>query len=171
MTSLSGPVIRISVCVAAGLAASVTFGASADRPQVDARLLDRAAFLCSNCFFGPSTYYYCFAVGEKILIGYQRTPVLNWQDKSKNYLASIHSNWTAWTAPGQTVPIRYDTQHIWISRAEGRPAGHGLVADLKAAGKWVSRDNAKEVRLARTSKGDIFTNEPRCRRADGTKAP
>jgi hypothetical protein len=171
MTSLMGPVIRISVCVAAALAAPVSFGAAADRLQGEAQLLDRAAFLCSNCFFGPSTYYYCFAAAEKILIGYQRTPVLNWEDKSKNYLTSLHSNWAAWTAPGQTMPISYDAKHIWISRPEGKPAGHGLVADLKAAGKWVSRDNSKEVRLTRTSKGDIFTNERRCRQADGTKAP
>jgi hypothetical protein len=149
--------------MAAALAAPVSFGAAEDRPQVDAQLLDRAAFLCSNCFFGPSTYYYCFAVDEKIVIGYQRSPVLNWQDKSKNYLASIHSSWAAWTSPGQTVPIRYDAKHIWINRGEGKPASHGLVADLKAAGKWVSRDNSKEVKLARSSKTDIFTNEPRCR--------
>lgn len=171
MTSRIGPVIRISVCVAAALAAPVCFSAAADRLQGSAQLLDRAAFLCSNCFFGPSTYYYCFAVDEKILIGYQRTPVLNWQDKSKNYLTSVHSTWAAWTAPGQTVPIRYDAKHIWISRGEGEPASHGVVADLKAVGKWVSRDTSKEVKLTRTFKGDIFTNESRCRQGDGTKAP
>jgi hypothetical protein len=157
--------------VAAALASPVCFSAAADRLQGNAQLLDRAAFLCSNCFFGPSTYYYCFAVDEKILIGYQRTPVLNWEDKSKNYLASIHSSWAAWTAAGQTVPIRYDAKHIWVSRPEGKPAGHGLVADLKAAGKWVSRDTSKEVKLTRTSRGDIFTNERRCGQADAAKAP
>ena len=171
MTSLIGLVIRILVCVVASLAAPISFGAAAGRLQGDAQLLDQAASLCSNCFFGPSTYYYCFAVDRRILIGYQRTPVLNWQDKSKNYLTSIHGNWTAWTAPGQTVPISYDAKHIWISRVEGKPASHGLVADLKAAGKWVSRDNSKKVKLTRTSKGDIFTNERRCGQADATKAP
>jgi hypothetical protein len=170
MTSLIGPVIRISVCVGAALAAPLSFGAAADRPLADAQLLDRAAFLCSNCFFGPSTYYYCFAVEQRILIGYQRTPVLNWEDKSKNYLTSIHSNWTAWTAPGQTVPIRYDAKHIWIPRAEGKPTSHGFIADLKATGKWVSHDNSKEVKLTRISKGDIFTNERRCRQAEDKSA-
>ena len=82
-------VIRMSVCLAASLAGTVSFGATASRPQVPAQLLDRAAFLCDNCFFGASDYYYCFAVDNKVLIGYQRAPVLNWRDKSKNYLTGF----------------------------------------------------------------------------------
>jgi len=162
--------MRISVCAAGLLAAPATFGAAADRQQAEARLLDQAAFLCSNCFFGPSTYYYCFEAGSQILIGYQRTPVLNYQDKSKNYLTSVHGSWAAWTAPGQTIPISFDSKHIWVRRPDSEAANHGFAADLKAAGKWLSRDNSKEVRLTRSSKRDIFTNEPRCRQADGTKA-
>ena len=83
-------VIRASVCLAASLAAPVSFGAPADRQQVQAQLLDHAEFLCANCFFGPSDYYYCFATNNKVLIGYQRTPVLNWRDQSKNYLTPVH---------------------------------------------------------------------------------
>src|SRR5579862_5594779 len=91
--------IRISVCVAAVLAAPSLFGAAPDRQQAQAQLLDRAELLCNNCFFGPSDYFYCFATDNKILIGYQRIPVINWQDKSKNYLTKVHKAWTVWAAP------------------------------------------------------------------------
>jgi hypothetical protein len=171
MTSIIGRALRIYVFVAALLVAHVSIGVAADRQQAEARLLDQAAFLCSNCFFGPSTYYYCFEVGSQILVGYQRTPVLNWQDESKNYLTSIHSTWTAWKASGQTIPISYDAKHLWVRRPDAEPASHGVGGDLKAAGKWLSRDNSKEVRLTRSSKRDIFTNEPRCRQSDEGKTP
>ena len=134
--------IRASACMAASLAAPVSFGAAADRPQIQAQLLDHAELLCANCFFGPSDYYYCFAVDNKILIGYQRTPVLNWRDDSKNYLTKVHRKWTPWTAPGQTVPINYDEKHIWVSRADGKP-----------------------VRLTQNYSLDVFTNNDRCREA------
>src|SRR5580658_9503825 len=107
--------IRTSICVAAALAAPALFGATGDKQQAQAQLLDHAEFLCANCFFGASDYYYCFAADNKILIGYQRTPVLNWEDKSKNYLAPAHPAWAAWTAPGQTAPISYDDKYIWVS--------------------------------------------------------
>jgi hypothetical protein len=140
-------VIRKSICVAASLAAPVSFGASADRQQAQAQLLDHAEFLCANCLFGASDYYYCFAADNKVLIGYQRTRVLNWQDKSKNYLTSVNPEWAAWTASGQNVPIGYDDKHIWVSRADG-----------------------KQVRLTRSSTRDIFLNNDRCRGAAGAKA-
>jgi hypothetical protein len=139
--------IRTSVFLACSLAAPVSFGAAADRPQVPAQLVDHAEFLCANCFFGASDYYFCFAADDKILIGYQRTPVLNWRDKSKNYLTRVHRGWTAWTAPGQTVPIRYDDKHIWVSRSDG-----------------------KEVRLTQSYSQDVFTSNDRCRGAVRTKA-
>ena len=88
-------VIRTSVCVAASLAAPVSFGAAADRQQAQAQLLDHAEFLCANCFFGASDYYYCFEADNKVLIGYQKTPVLNWRNESKNYLTSVHHTWAA----------------------------------------------------------------------------
>ena len=140
-------VVWASVCVAASLAAPVSFGAAADRQQVQAQLLDHAEFLCDNCFFGTSDYYFCFAADNKVLIGYQKTPVLNWWDKSKNYLTKVHRGWTAWEAPGQTVPISYDDKYIWVSRADG-----------------------KQVRLTQSSSRGIFTGNDRCRDAGGANA-
>jgi len=163
-------VIRTSVCVAALLAAPLSFGAPAGRLQVQAQLLDRAEILCANCFFGPSDYYYCLATDDKVLIGYQRTPVLNWRDPSKNYLTPVHPVWAAWTAPGQTVPISYDDKHIWVSRAEGQQVRRDLWAHMKAIAGWVSRSNGKQVKLTRSSLRDIFTNSDQCRGADGAKA-
>ena len=161
--------IRTSVCVAASLAAPVAFGAAAGRQQAQAQLLDHAEFLCANCFFGPSDYYYCFATDDKVLVGYQKTPVLNWQDKSKNYLTGVHPAWAEWAAPGQTVPISFDDKHIWVSRAEGKQASPDLWAHVKALAFWVSRANSKQVKLTRSSMRDIFTNNDRCRGADRTK--
>ena len=62
-------VVRKSVCVAAFLAATSSFAASPDRQQVQAQVLDRAEFLCDNCLFGASDYYYCFEADNKILVG------------------------------------------------------------------------------------------------------
>jgi hypothetical protein len=163
-------VIRASVYVAASLAASLSFGAAADRQQVQAQLLDHAEFLCSNCLLGASDYYYCFAADNKILIGYQRTRVLNWQDETKNYLTGVHGGWAAWTAPGQTVPISYDDKHIWVSRAEPKQVRRGAWAQAKAVGRWVIRADSKQVRLTQSPLRDIFTNNDRCRNADKPKA-
>jgi hypothetical protein len=163
-------VIRTSVCVAASLAAPVSFGAAAGRQQVQAQLLDQAEFLCANCFFGPSDYYYCFAADNKILIGYQRTPVLNWRDQSKNYLTTVHAAWAAWTAPGQTVPISYDDKHIWVSRAEAPPVRRDLWAHVKAIAGWVSRVDSRQVKLTRSSLRDIFPNNDQCRGAGRANA-
>jgi hypothetical protein len=115
---------------------------AADRPQVQAQLLDHAEVACSNCFFGPSYYYYCFEADNKILIGYQRTPVINWQDQSKNYLTRVHRGWAAWTPSGQTLPISYDDKHIWVTRPEG-----------------------KLVKLTQTYSRDVFTANNRCQDA------
>jgi hypothetical protein len=133
-------VIRTSVYIAVLLAGPVSLGVAADRQQAQAQVLDHAEFLCANCFYGASEYYFCFAVDNKILTGYQRTRVLNWEDKSKNYLTVVKPGWSAWTAPGQTVPISYDDKHIWVSRGDG-----------------------KQVKLTRNSIRDIFINNDRCR--------
>jgi len=162
-------VIRTSVWVAALLAAPLSFGAAAGRQQAQAQLLDHAEVLCDNCFFGPSDHYYCFAADSKVLIGYQRSPVLNWQDKSKNYLTPVHHGWAAWAAPGQTVPISYDDKHIWVSRAAGKQPV-GFWAHVKAFGNWVIRSDSKQVKLTQSSVRDIFTNNDRCRDAGGAKA-
>lgn len=134
-----------SFCVAALLVAPLAFGAAASRQQAQAQVLDHAELLCANCFFGASDYYFCFAADNKILIGYQATPVINWQDNSKNYLTRVRHNWMAWTAPGQTVPISYDEKHI-----------------------WVTRPNGKQVRLTQTYSRDVFTSSAQCK--DAVKA-
>jgi len=103
--------------------------------------------LCDNCFFGPSYYYYCFEADNKILIAYQRTPVLNWEDKSKNYLTRAHKSWTVWTPPGESLPISYDGTHIWVARPSGKP-----------------------VKLIQNYSRDVFINNDRCREAVRTKA-
>ena len=138
--------VRIAVCVAAWLAARPILGTAADRQQVQAQLLDHAELLCDNCFFGPSYYYYCFAAENKVLIGYQRTRVLNWEDKSKNYLTKAYKAWTVWTPPGENVPLSYDDTHIWVARPNGKP-----------------------VKLIQSYSRDIFTSNDRCREAVRTK--
>jgi hypothetical protein len=142
--------IRYLIVMPVGLAALLGAQASvaADRPQVQAKLLDHAEVACANCFFGPSYYYYCFEADNKVLIGYQRTPVLNWQDQSKNYLTRVHRGWTAWTPPGQTLPISYDEKYIWVTRPEGKP-----------------------VKLTQTYSRDVFTANDRCQDAVRTRAP
>jgi hypothetical protein len=125
------------------LAAPALLGAAAEREQVQAQLLDHAEALCDNCFFGPSYYYYCFAADNKVLIGYQRTQVLNWEDKSKNYLTRAHSAWKVWEAPGETVPLSYDDKHIWVTRPDGK----------------------KQVKMHRISSSDIFLNNQQCQDA------
>jgi hypothetical protein len=161
------PAIRASLGLAAALFAGARIGAASDRRQAQAQLLDRAEFLCANCFFGPSSYYYCFEADHTILVGRERAPVLNWRDSSKNYLTKVHGGWAAWSAPGQTVPISYDDKHIWVSRPEGKPAKRNLWGDLKALAAWVSRANRKQVKLTRSSPSDIFTHDGQCRSSAG----
>src|SRR6202167_4039931 len=83
-----------------------------NKPQVQGQLLDHNVYLCNNCFFGASTYYYCFEADNKILIGYQKIPTLNWKDEASNDLTKVHKSWAPWTAEGQTIPMRYDEKHI-----------------------------------------------------------
>ena len=136
--------------MAASLAAPILFGATARRQQVPAQLLDRAEFLCDNCFFGASDYYYCFAADNKILVGYQKAPVLNWRDKSKNYLTAAYPGWAEWAAPGETVPISYDDKHIWVDRADAEQRKQGFWAHLRAITLWAGRAHGKQVRLTQS---------------------
>src|SRR5580692_2978005 len=142
--SSTRPIIRTSVCVAALLAASISFGGVVDRPQVQAQLLDHAEFLCANCFFGASDYYYCFQADNRILIGYQKTPVLNWEDQSKNYLTGARPRWSAWSASGQTVPISYDDKYIWVTRPEGKPPSSTFWGHMRAFAIKASRGDTKQ---------------------------
>jgi hypothetical protein len=144
MKSLCG--FRSLILMSGFLGAPALFGAAADRQQAQAQVLDHAELLCDNCFFGPSYYYYCFAVENKVLIGYQRTQVLNWEDKSKNSLTHVHPAWKVWNAPAETIPLSYDDKHIWVARPDG-----------------------KQVKLHRTSSGDFFTNNNQCREAARSK--
>ena len=82
---------------------------AAQPPQVQARLLDSNQYLCDNCFFGASTYYYCFEADHRILIGYSKIPTLNWADPASNDLAKLHKSWKPLKEEeAQTVPLRYD---------------------------------------------------------------
>jgi hypothetical protein len=102
------------------LVASAVFAAAPQTPPVEAQLLDHSEYRCKNCFFGSSRYYYCFAAGDKILIGYQKTPELNWKDHSSNLLAKVRKKWEPWAAEGQTVPLRYDDKTIRVTRSDGK---------------------------------------------------
>ncbi len=154
--------VRRALWTSAVLAAPFSFAAAPVRQQAQAKLLDRAELLCDNCFFGPSDYYYCFEADNKILIGRQRIPVMNWDDKSKNYLTKAHPAWSVWAAPGETVPISYDSKHIWVARPEPLPGATegGPLHVLFKAGK--------EVRLLQNYSSDVFSNDKRCR--DAVKA-
>jgi hypothetical protein len=133
--------LRLFAFILVAAAVPVSFGAAADRQQVQAQVLDQNRYLCDNCFFGPSTYYFCFAAGNKVLIGRQKVPVLNWRNDDKNYFTKVHKGWTPWTAPGQSVQLSYDDKDIWVSRPDG-----------------------KEVKLKQDYTQDLFT-DAQCRSA------
>jgi len=122
--------------------AAAAFAAAPDTQEAQGQLLDRNEYLCSNCFFGASTYYYCFEAGNKILIGYQKIPTLNWKDPASNDLAKVHKSWKPLTADGKDVPLRYDDKHI-----------------------WVTGPNGKTVKLTQDYNTDIFVNNSQCRSA------
>ena len=158
--------IRMTVCAAFAFAALAPAAPAAGPQQATAQLLDHAEILCANCFFGASKYYYCFEADKKILVGYQKTPVLNFEKESKNYLTAAHPAWAAWPEPGQPVPIRYDDRYIWVSRPESVQAKRGFGGAAKSVAAWVTRGNSKQVRLTRSAKRDIFAASDLCRGAD-----
>jgi len=118
----------------------VALAAAPDRPQVQGQLLDHNEYLCNNCFFGASTYYYCFEADKKILIGYQKVPTLNWKDEASNDLVKVHKSWAPWAAENNMVPLRYDDKYIWVTRNDG-----------------------KTVKLKQDYNTDIFVNNSQCR--------
>lgn len=122
--------------------ASYSPAAAPDTPQVQAQVLDQNEYPCANCFFGSSTYYYCFEADSKVLIGYEKIPTMNWIDPQKNWLTKVHKSWRPWAADGQTVPLRYDEKHI-----------------------WVTGPNGKQVKLKQDYGTDIFVNNQKCRTA------
>lgn len=128
--------------------ACISFAAKPpDTPQVQAKLLDHNGYSCANCFFGASTYYFCFEAGDKVLIGYEKIPTMNWTDSSTNWLTKAHKSWQpglseSQVSEGQPVPLRYDDKYIWITGANG-----------------------KQVRLTQDYSTDIFISNRHCRDA------
>lgn len=131
---------RIFLIALGVFSASLSFAANGDKTQVQAKVLDQNNYPCANCFFGESTYYYCFEADNKVLIGYEKVPTMNWIDPNKNWLTKVHKSWRPWAADGQTVPLRYDEKHI-----------------------WVTGPNGKQVKLKQDYSTDIFINDQRCR--------
>ena len=78
--------------------------------QAQAVELDHAEYLCKNCFFGESDYYFCFDVNSKILIGHEKIRVQTRKPAPGDLLGER----------GKTVPIRYDDQYIWIPGPKGK---------------------------------------------------
>ena len=77
--------------------------------QVQAVVLDHNQFLCTNCLFGISDYYFCFEANDKILIGHDKVRTQTWQ-KDPVELAER----------GKTVAIRFDDRFIWVPRPKGK---------------------------------------------------
>ena len=138
-----------SVCIFFALGAFAlpsAFGAKPDKPIVQGKLLDQNEYSCSNCFFGASTYYFCFEADNKILIGYEKIPTMNWIDPQANWLTKVHKSWQPLSEgkPGDetVVPLRYDSKDIWLTGPTG-----------------------KQVKLKQDYSTDIFINNQQCRAA------
>jgi hypothetical protein len=116
--------------------------AAPDQKTAQGQLLERNEYLCDNCFFGASTYYYCFEAGDKILIGYQKIPTINWKDPASNDLTKVHKSWAPASADEKNIPLRYDDKHIWITN-----------------------DKGKTVKLTQDYSRDIFVSNSQCRGA------
>jgi hypothetical protein len=162
--------LALACAVACSWTAPLSFAAAKDRQPAEARLLDHAEFLCDNCFFGPSKYYYCFEADNQVLVGYQRVPALNYTNESKNYLTPVHHSWQAWTSSGEPIAITYDKKHIWVNRPARGTAGGEFWNHIKGIGAWVTRDDSKQVKLTRSSPKDFFTNDKRCRGANAVNS-
>jgi hypothetical protein len=134
--------IRSFAFLAVALALPASFGKSAEKPSVEAQLLEHNEYLCSNCFFGSSDYYFCFKADNRVLIGHNKIPQFNWQDPNKNYFTKVRKSWKPWQAEGSTVSIKYDDKYIWLPRANG-----------------------KDVRLTQDYTRDIFIMNRECRAA------
>jgi hypothetical protein len=142
---------------------AIGLGETGFRKQTEARLLDQAALLCNNCFFGTSDYFYCFETAQGILIGYQRAPVVNWWDKSKNYATKAHPSWSRLDVPQEALRIEYDEKNIWVMRGD-----QDAVQRAGGALRPFIRESA-DVRLMQNYKRDVFTNKL-CQEAVRSKA-
>jgi hypothetical protein len=104
---------RALICLALLSAASTLMGAADKKepgPKTEAVLLDHAEYLCNNCLFGISDFYFCFAVNSKILIGHEKIRTQTWMKAPENLLGER----------GQKVSVRFDDKHIWIPGPNGK---------------------------------------------------
>jgi hypothetical protein len=72
---------------------------------------------------------------------------MNWTDPDKDWLTRVHKSWQPalskdQSAEAQTIPLRYDEKHIWLTGPTG-----------------------KQVRLTQDYTTDIFINNQQCRAA------
>jgi hypothetical protein len=131
---------RALFCLAAALFASTVMGAADKKepgPQTEALLLDHAEYICNNCLFGNSDYYFCFDVNSKILVGHEKIRTQTWMKAPEGLLGER----------GKKVSIRYDDRYIWIPGPPGR------------GGK------AKDQRLVQDYTRKLFTFNDACQRA------
>lgn len=104
---------RALICFLLALASSTVMGAKDKKepgPQTQATLLDHAEYLCQNCLFGNSDYYFCFDVNNKILVGHEKIRTQTWMKAPQNLLGER----------GQKVSIRFDNSYIWIPGPKGK---------------------------------------------------
>ena len=140
--------IRSCAFLTLALVLPATFAAAPELPKVNAQLLEHGEYLCNNCFFGTSDYYYCFKADNRILIGHQKVPTMNMQDRNKNYFTKYRKNWTNWKADGDSVSLKYDDKYIWLPNVNGK----------------------KDVRLTQDYERDIFPAGGQCRPAVSARA-
>ena len=134
---------RAFLCLAlVALVAPASFGKKADRKAASAFILDHNSYICHNCFFGTSDYYYCFDAGDKILIGYQKIPSMGWKDNDTNLLTRVRKNYAPWAPEGEKINLTYDDKMIYVDRGDG-----------------------KETRLIQNYQTDIFMHSAVCRGA------
>lgn len=133
---------RVLACFTLALLAPLSFGAKEPRTEVQAQVLDRNEYLCSNCFFGTSGYYSCFDAGDKVLIGYQKIPQLNWKEHNTNLLTRVHKAYIPWEPPAAPIALHYDSRFLYVTGADG-----------------------KEVKLRQNYQTDVFINSAKCRAA------
>ncbi len=107
--------LRTVLCLAIGMAAPVSFGAMSGKPseaqatEASAVMLDHNEFPCFNCLFGMADYYFCFAAGDKTLIGHER---IRTQTRKKEPVELMER--------GKSVQIKYDAGFIWVPQAKGK---------------------------------------------------
>jgi hypothetical protein len=109
MKNMNRANLRIFLCFAIALAVPASFGATEDKTQAQAVMLDHNEFPCSNCLFGISDYYFCFDANNKILIGHDKVRTQTWMKNPTDLMER-----------GKTVPVRFDEKHIWVTRANGK---------------------------------------------------